>query len=97
MIGPKDWAPTYLMRVYEIDPGTTYPLHTHNYEHEGLPLSGEGTLVTESFEEKLKPGVIYFLPPNEPHAVINNGNTVLRLLCTETLCAYDAMKDPANK
>jgi quercetin dioxygenase-like cupin family protein len=94
MIGPKDNAPTYLMRVYDISPGTTYPLHTHNYEHEGTPLSGEGVLVSENGEKKIEPGVVYFVPPNEPHAVVNKGKETLRLLCTAPLCAYNAMKDP---
>jgi quercetin dioxygenase-like cupin family protein len=95
MIGPKDGAPTYLMRVYEIAPGTIYPLHTHNYEHEGTPLSGEGLLVGENKELKVEPGYVYFVPPNEPHAILNRGEKPLRLLCTSPLCAYDASKDPA--
>jgi len=97
MVGPKDGAPNYLMRVYEIAPGTIYPLHTHNYEHEGTPLSGEGTLVGEGIEYKIQAGVVYFIPPNEPHSIINKGKEVLRLLCTSPLCAYNAMADPANK
>jgi len=97
IIGPKDGAPTYLMRVYEIGPGTIYPLHTHNYEHEGTVLSGEGRLLGKEIELNIEPGVVYFVPPNEPHAVINKGKDVLRLLCTVPLCAYNAMADPANK
>ena len=94
MIGPKDGAPNWLMRVYDIAPGITYPLHTHNYEHEGTPLAGEGTLVGKDSEQKIEPGVVYFIPPNEPHAVVNKGKETLRLLCTAPLCAYDALKDP---
>jgi quercetin dioxygenase-like cupin family protein len=94
MVGPKDGAPTWLMRVYEIAPGTTYPLHTHNYEHEGLTLAGEGVLVGNDGERIMEPGVVHFVPPNEPHAVINRGKETLRILCTAPLCAYDAMKDP---
>lgn len=97
MIGPKDGAPNYIMRVYEISPGASFPLHTHNYEHEGTVLSGEGALVGKESELKVEPGDVYFIPPNEPHAMINNGKNVLRLLCTAPLCAYNAMADPANK
>jgi quercetin dioxygenase-like cupin family protein len=97
LIGPRDGAPTFLMRIYEIAPGTTYPLHSHNYEHEGMPLSGEGTLVGKDLELKIEPGVVYFIPPNEPHAVINKGKDMLRLLCTAPLCAYNAMMDPETE
>lgn len=97
IIGPTDGAPTYLMRVYEIAPGKTHPLHTHNWEHEGYVLAGEGLLVSETGEIEIQLGDAYFIAPNEKHAVINKGTNLLRILCMDPVCAYNASADLSVK
>jgi len=49
VIGPKQGAPTFVMRVIEIPPGvSTY--HSHDWEHEVFVLAGEATWVSEEGE-----------------------------------------------
>ena len=52
LIGPKEGAPNFAMRIIDMPPGTsTY--HTHDWEHEVFILSGHGSLVSENGETPL--------------------------------------------
>ena len=43
VVNAIDGAPTFCMRVFDLEPGGSTPWHTHNWEHEVYIL--EGTLV----------------------------------------------------
>jgi tRNA-Thr(GGU) m(6)t(6)A37 methyltransferase TsaA len=76
-----DGAPTFALRLFEVQPGTTTPYHTHPYEHEVYILSGQGRLRGKTQEHPLEPGDTALVLPNEQHQFTNVGSDVLRFLC----------------
>ena len=76
-IGAKHFA----MRMFEVGPEGHTPLHSHEWEHEVLILGGEGIVVGEQGEEKLKRGDVIFMPGNETHQFKNTGQDKFRFLC----------------
>jgi len=90
VIGPKDSAPTFVMRVFDVSPGKSTPYHSHDWEHEGLVLAGEGAFVGDEGETSLKPGCAFFVAPNERHCLANKGQSNLRFMCLVPLRGEDA-------
>ncbi len=96
LVGPRDGAPTFLVRSYEVMPGSKgEPLHTHNWEQVGIVLAGKGAILSESGEIKIEAGDVYFEAANEPHGLVNKGADVLRFLYIAPVCAYVASADPS--
>ncbi|HIC95597.1 TPA: cupin domain-containing protein [Candidatus Bipolaricaulota bacterium] len=81
LIGERDGAPNFYMRLFELAPGGHSPRHSHDYEHEIFILEGEGTALYEGEEHKIEPGYSLFIPPNAEHQLRNTGNGLLRFLC----------------
>ena len=81
VIGADDGAPNFCMRVFEMAPGSSIPLHTHEWEHEIFVLSGRGALLTEDGETPVVKENVVFVPPNLPHGFANKGAEPLRLIC----------------
>lgn len=52
----------------EVDPGATFPEHQHHHEQIVTVLSGELDLVVDGVAHKLKPGVVFVIPPNVKHS-----------------------------
>lgn len=90
IIGPKEGAPTFVMRVFDVPPGKSTPHHSHDWEHEGLVLAGEGALVGDAGETRLKPGDVFFIAPNEKHCMVTGGQSSLRFMCLVPLRGEDA-------
>jgi quercetin dioxygenase-like cupin family protein len=40
--GPDDGVPNFVMRVFELEPSSATPFHTHPWEHEVFIISGKG-------------------------------------------------------
>ena len=74
-------APNFAMRLFEMETKGNSPLHTHPWEHEVFILEGEGILVGEDKERRLKAGDAVFVAPNEKHQFSNDGSKPLRFLC----------------
>lgn len=83
LVSRDDGAPTFSMRMFEVEPGGHTPLHQHNYEHEIIILSGKGQLVTsESGESRpLAAGDAIFVPANELHRFHNDSSDKLQFVC----------------
>ena len=81
LIAQEDGAPNFAMRLFEVAPGGTTPLHTHDSEHEVFILDGEGDVWREGKEVRVGPGTAIFVPSGEKHCFMNNGKGVLRFLC----------------
>lgn len=81
VIGTKEGALNFAMRVVEFEPGASLSLHTHPWEHEQYVLAGQGAVLREDGETPISEGVTVFIPPNEVHALANRGDDILRLLC----------------
>jgi quercetin dioxygenase-like cupin family protein len=74
VIDKKRGAENFAMRVFEIDPGASTPLHDHWYEQEMYLLAGEGVMVGATGEQHLEPGVVMWVPPYERHQIKNTGS-----------------------
>jgi quercetin dioxygenase-like cupin family protein len=83
--GPAEKAPTFVMRVFEIEPGSNTPHHAHTWEHEMFVVKGRGTLKSGSTETPLKEGDAVTVLPNEPHGVFNTGKEMLTMICVVPL------------
>ena len=84
MIGREDGAPTFAMRLFDVEPGGQTPLHAHNYEHEVLILSGSGEVTggpDGKIQKKIQQGNVIFMPANELHQFRNTGNQTLQFMC----------------
>jgi quercetin dioxygenase-like cupin family protein len=90
VIGPKEGAPNFVMRVFEVPAGKASHHHSHNWEHEGMVLAGQGVIVGDEGEYPLEPGSTFFVPPNETHQLVNRGEDVLRFVCLVPLYGEDS-------
>ena len=81
VIGADDGAPTFVMRVFEVKPGSSTPFHSHSWEHEVFILSGKGIVKGEGKEKPIAEGTVVFVAPNEEHCFTNTSSDVLRFIC----------------
>ncbi|MER3501941.1 MAG: hypothetical protein IMHGJWDQ_001571 [Candidatus Fervidibacter sp.] len=82
LIGEKEGATNFHMRLFELSPGAATPWHQHPWEHEVFVLEGEGVVRSEQGEHPLKGGTVVFVPPNEWHQFRNtHPEKPLKFLC----------------
>lgn len=82
-----DGAPTFALRLFEVQPGAATPYHTHPYEHEIYILNGQAKLRVEAQEGALDRGDTALILPDELHQLVNTGTEALRFLCAIPLSA----------
>jgi quercetin dioxygenase-like cupin family protein len=68
VIGPKEGAQNFVMRVFDVAPGKTSPYHSAVINADGI-------------EEPANPMDTVFIPPNEKHCLKNAGEDILRFVC----------------
>ena len=85
VINADDGAPHFCMRVFEVQPGSSTPAHSHGWEHEVFVLSGQGVAKGEQGETPIAKDSVVFIPPDEHHYFENNGSEVLRFICVTPL------------
>lgn len=81
LIGKDDGAPSFAMRVIEVEPGCNTPFHTHDFEHEVYILAGAGVVRGASGEMLVEPGTAVYVEPGEKHGFFNTGDEALRFIC----------------
>jgi len=81
VITADDGAPHFCMRVFEVEPGSSVPLHSHPWEHEILVLSGQGAVLSGQEETQIAKDSVIFIAPNERHGFANNSHQPLRFIC----------------
>ena len=81
VINADDGAPRFCMRVFDLEPTSSTPAHSHWWEHEVFVLSGRGVVVGEQRETQITKDSVVFVPPDEHHCFINNGSETLRFIC----------------
>ncbi|MBN1310377.1 MAG: cupin domain-containing protein [Anaerolineae bacterium] len=81
VVGKKDGAPNFAMRVIEVQPGSNTPYHTHDFEHEVYVLEGTGVIRSPQGDQPVEPGTVVYVAPNEEHGFFNQGDGVLRFIC----------------
>lgn len=89
VIGPQQGAPTFVMRIFDLPPGTASPWHQHDWEHEVFVLAGSGLAISNEDETVVGPGDAIFIPPNEMHCLKNNGQDAFRFMCLVPLRGED--------
>ena len=62
----------------EVDAGATFPEHQHPHEQIVNVLDGELELVVEGVTHRLKPGMVFVIPPNAKHS--GRGVTACKVL-----------------
>ena len=81
VVNADDGAPNFCMRVFDVDPGSSTPWHSHPWEHEVYILEGRGVAVSEQGETPVARDSVIFVPPDEQHCFTNNGTEVFRFIC----------------
>jgi quercetin dioxygenase-like cupin family protein len=81
VISAEDGAPHFSMRVFEVQPGSSTPFHSHWWEHEVFILAGRGKLRGNDREWDLAPDHAVYVPGDEEHCFVNTGSDVLRFIC----------------
>jgi quercetin dioxygenase-like cupin family protein len=81
VIGKKDGADNFCMRVFEISPGGNTPKHAHDWEHEVFVHAGTGEIYGKGHWHPVASGSIAFIPGNEEHQIRNTGNELLVFAC----------------
>ncbi len=82
LIGEKDGAERFSMRMFEVEVGGNTPYHIHAFEHEIFVLDGAGMLVTENGESAMNPWDVIYVDPNIMHQFKNVGDKPLLFLCS---------------
>lgn len=81
-VTPRDGAPNFALRVFEVAPGGHTPLHHHPYEHEIFVLEGRGTVWRENKEVPLQRGDVLYIPADEQHQFKNAEKAVpFKFIC----------------
>jgi len=81
LLGKDGEAPTFAMRLFELEPGGHTPLHTHPHEHEVFVLEGKGIVRDNGQERPIGPEDAILVPGGCKHNFENTGDSVLRFLC----------------
>jgi tRNA-Thr(GGU) m(6)t(6)A37 methyltransferase TsaA len=78
----NDGAPNFALRLFEVEPGASTPLHSHAHEHEVFILEGQALLQGKSKEHLLHSGDTALILPFDEHQFHNPGTKSLRFLCS---------------
>jgi quercetin dioxygenase-like cupin family protein len=81
VIGKKDHAENFFMRVFAISPGGHTPKHAHDWEHEMFVHAGAGEIFGNGQWNPMKAGNVMFVPANEVHQMKNTGQETLVVVC----------------
>lgn len=81
LVSKEEDAPNFYMRLFTIKPDGHTPYHKHNYEHEVFVLEGEGVVIIEGVEYKLKSGFVVSVPPDMMHQFKNTSLSEFKFLC----------------
>jgi quercetin dioxygenase-like cupin family protein len=81
IIGEREGATHFALRVGELQEGASTPFHSHDFEHEIFVLSGLGKVFGGSQEAAVAEGDAVFIPPMEEHRLVNRGHDPFRFIC----------------
>jgi quercetin dioxygenase-like cupin family protein len=81
VIGQREGAENFVMRIFEIMPGGYTPKHAHDWEHEVFVRSGKGEVFADGDWHPLNADDAVFIPANEEHQLRNTGRDFFIFLC----------------
>jgi len=73
-------AQNFSMRLLELAPLKSTPMHKHESEHEIYVLVGRGEVVTDEGSHPIREGSVVYIAPNETHCFNNIGADKLRFI-----------------
>jgi quercetin dioxygenase-like cupin family protein len=79
-INATQGATNFSMRLLELEPSKSTPLHQHESEHEIYVLVGLGNVETEDDVFPVREGSMIYIAPNEVHRFNNTGASMLRFV-----------------
>jgi arsenite methyltransferase len=71
------------LKVLDVEPGGSTPYHVHPHAHQGVVVGGVGALRLAGGARPLEPGDVFYVRPNEQHAIENRGTDALRFVCMD--------------
>ena len=74
-------APSFAMRVIDVQPGGSTEYHQHAWEHEVYVLEGQGIVRDANGETPVGKGSCVYVEPDEVHCFTNTGPELLRFIC----------------
>ena len=80
LVSQLDEAPSFALRLCEMEAGAATAAHTHYWEREAFVVSGKGAVVGEKGEIPLGEGDVVYVPPGEWHQFVNTGHRTLCFL-----------------
>ena len=81
LVGKRDSAPNFAMRLFEVAAGGATEHHSHDWEHEVFIVEGDGQLLTDDGPQPFQAGSAVFVPSNAMHQFQNTGSTPLKFIC----------------
>ncbi|HPE41144.1 MAG TPA: cupin domain-containing protein [Bacteroidales bacterium] len=82
VIGEKEGASNFILRVFTLSPGGYSPRHTHSWEHEVFVLNGEGKVLLGQEFSSISKGYAVFVPENVEHQFVNTSESnELEFIC----------------
>ena len=85
LAGPDEGAPSFVMRLFEIEPDGGTLHHSHAWEHELFVVEGKGVLKSGNAERPVSRGDAIMVLPDEQHGIINTSDDLLRVICVVPL------------
>jgi quercetin dioxygenase-like cupin family protein len=82
LVGPKDGAPTFVIRYFQLPEGGASPLHHHPHEHGVIILHGHAQVRIKEEVHDLSPYDTIFISGGDLHQFRNMTNQPLGFFCT---------------
>jgi len=81
LISKDDGAPTFAMRLFEVEVDGWIKAHRHPWEHEIFIVSGDGEVRIGDKRYKVSQGDFIYIPPSVEHEYWNRGDKSLWFIC----------------
>ncbi len=85
VIRAEDGTPHFVLRIFEVAPGSATEVHSHWWEHEIFVLSGRGRVKGREESAEMREGTVILIPSEEPHQFVNDGSQPLRYILLNPL------------
>jgi len=79
-INKEHGATNFSMRLLELEPMKSTPMHQHASEHEIFVLVGKGEVEAGDNVYPIRDGSVIYISPNEVHKFNNTGASILRMI-----------------
>jgi quercetin dioxygenase-like cupin family protein len=81
LIGPREQAPNFAFRYFEVEPGGYTSLDQHPHDHGVVVQRGQGRVRLGDEEYDIAYGDAIYVPGNEVHQFVNTGDDPFGFFC----------------